>query len=168
MTRSSYQLTATCVERRDAGHSGATIARVVGRSETWVSRHLAAWDGAGRELHHAWEEGRLTDDAVMRIAALPRERQAAAVANPTQSKRSGTSASMKHKWTVRRIDAVLQIVQANCGGGSARETARGCGHRTCGLRWRAWKRRGTPWNGAGDDADTPAPSCSRVGACAQP
>ena len=116
MTRSSHPLTATCVERRAAGHSGATIARVVGRSETWVSRHLAAWDGAGRELHHAWEEGRLTDDAVMRIAALPRERQAAAVANPTQSKRSGTSASMKHKWTVRRIDAVLQIVQGQLRG----------------------------------------------------
>ena len=91
MTRSSYTLTATCAERRAAGHRGAVIARAVGRSETWVSRHLAAWDNASGAVRLAWADGALTDDAVLKIAALSVELQSDALAHPPKSRRGAAA-----------------------------------------------------------------------------
>ena len=87
----TYEVTTRCVilrgETGTPTMSGAAIAKVVGRSKTWVSRHLTAWDLAGVALRYAWSESRISDDAVLRIARLPHAAQAAAIRNPTPSRR---------------------------------------------------------------------------------
>ena len=75
---SSYEI-ASYVATMAENHSGKRIARAVGKSETWVSRHLSAWRAAGPELRLAWRTGRLTFEQVQRLAAQPKPEQEKAV-----------------------------------------------------------------------------------------
>lgn len=46
------------------------IAKRVGKSTAWVSRHLKAWKQAHPELKHAWQAGEVTLDRVLELCDL--------------------------------------------------------------------------------------------------
>ena len=108
----TYQLTKACDELSASGVRGRELERQVGRSKAWISRHLNAWRRASEGLLLAWRDGVVTDDAALRIAALPLDMQAAAIASPPRrpTKARATIADMaallaKHEGAVGEYSA---------------------------------------------------------------
>lgn len=76
---STYEIAAKVAEMAEA-QSGATVARKISKSRTYVSRMLKAWRGAGAALKVHWRNGSLPYDTIKRLADLPEEHQAQAAA----------------------------------------------------------------------------------------
>jgi len=78
---SSYEIAAYLDKlSHDGGVTGVQLARLVGKSTTWVSRKLAAFRGAGAELRAAWERGELAEERVQQLADQPLDYQERALA----------------------------------------------------------------------------------------
>lgn len=77
---SSYEIAMRLFELHHGGMSGVQLARLIGKSTTYVSRKLSAFRGAGRELKAAWEAGDIAEERVQQLAELPHEKQVAALA----------------------------------------------------------------------------------------
>lgn len=60
------------------GCTGAELARMVGKSPSWISRHLTCWRQAGPDLAAAWQRG-LAFERVCELAALDVAAQAKAL-----------------------------------------------------------------------------------------
>lgn len=73
---SSYETARALAQMDD---TGASLARRVGRSPSWVSRHLTCWRQAGPQLAAAWHLG-LAFERVLELAPLSHDEQAAALA----------------------------------------------------------------------------------------
>jgi ParB-like chromosome segregation protein Spo0J len=84
---SSYEIAVSLAQLADQGVTGAELARLVGKSKSWVSRKLGAWKGAGPELRAAWARGDLTEEAVQQLAELTHAQQAKALAGDQRPKR---------------------------------------------------------------------------------
>lgn len=76
---SSYEIAARLFELHHAGASGVQLARLIGKSTTYVSRKLSAFRGAGPELKQIWEAGEISEERVQALAEQPRERQVIAL-----------------------------------------------------------------------------------------
>jgi hypothetical protein len=91
---SSYE-TAAEVARMAADSNATEVSRRIGKSRTYVSKMLKAWNGAGATLKSYWCKGTISYDAVKRIAALPEDQQARAatreMALKTRRKKRGGS-----------------------------------------------------------------------------
>lgn len=73
---SDYEISAAVHEMSaDDGSTVSSIASVIGKSKTWVSRHLLAWRALVPPAHDLWREGKLTFDRVLFLASLPPEEQ---------------------------------------------------------------------------------------------
>lgn len=96
---SSYDVAVTCDELAAQRKRGKAIAAEVGRSQSWVSRHLAALRNASAELVEVWRAGRLPDEVILRIATLPRAAQAAAISDPT----TRPPAASRHRPTIMDV-----------------------------------------------------------------
>lgn len=77
---SSYEIAAHLFELHHDGASGVQLARLIGKSTTYVSRKLSAFRGAGRALKEAWEAGVISEERVQQLAELPHEKQEHALA----------------------------------------------------------------------------------------
>ena len=77
---SSYEIAAQLSHFHDQGATGVELARLIGKSASYVSRKLSTWKNAGPELRTAWEAGELAEDAVQRLAELPHPKQVKALA----------------------------------------------------------------------------------------
>jgi ParB-like chromosome segregation protein Spo0J len=77
---SSYEVAFSLTQVADQGVSGAELARLIGKSSSWVSRKLSTWRGAGAKLREAWLAGQLTDQVVQDLSELPVAQQERALA----------------------------------------------------------------------------------------
>lgn len=97
---SSYELAAECARLYADGVRGAALAARIGRSKSWTSRHLHAWQRASLALLKAWQAGSVSDSAVLAIAALPALDQVIALREPHRAVRSAgkrpTNAAIRH------------------------------------------------------------------------
>jgi hypothetical protein len=76
--------------KKDRGMSGKDVAQRLGKSETWVSRIMAAFKTAGPELKAAWAAAKVPDEAAKNMAAIEDPaKQAAAVAEFLEARASG-------------------------------------------------------------------------------
>lgn len=87
---SSYE-TAAALAQMIETRNQATIARQVGKSATWVSRHLTAWRQAIPSVKEAWRQGALTFDRVQHLATLSPGKQEAEL----EASRSGVAGAPK-------------------------------------------------------------------------
>lgn len=76
---SSYELAKEVAALKIMGDSQKEIAQRLCKSETWVSRKLAAYEAATPALRNAWKAGKLPDDTVEVLAKLDEEEQKAEV-----------------------------------------------------------------------------------------
>lgn len=65
------------------GSTQADVARLVGKSKTWVSRRLAAFLGSHDDVLKAWEMGVISFDAAYELSKLPAAEQARQLSGPT-------------------------------------------------------------------------------------
>lgn len=72
---SAYEIAAYVVAMAER-HTGVAIARLVGKSPAWVSKHLNAWRGLTEAGRAAWRNGTLTFEQVQHLATLTPEKQA--------------------------------------------------------------------------------------------
>jgi ParB-like chromosome segregation protein Spo0J len=79
----SYEIAQRLAHLHEQGATGANLARMTGKSKSWVSRKLSAWGGAGAALRNAWCRGELAEDAVQQLAELDAAAQEKALANGT-------------------------------------------------------------------------------------
>lgn len=79
---SAYEITVYIARLSDEGATGRDLAKLIGKSPSYVSKKLSAWRGSGPELRTAWERG-LDEPTVFELAALPHEKQAKALLGPT-------------------------------------------------------------------------------------
>lgn len=82
---SSYETAAALASMAETRNQ-STIARQVGKSQAWVSRHLTAWRQTVAEVKPPWRAGLLTFDQVQRLATLPPEKQRAELASGSAPK----------------------------------------------------------------------------------
>jgi ParB-like chromosome segregation protein Spo0J len=104
----SYELAVEMTALRELGVSGKEMAKMLSKSQAWVSRHLSSLEAASPALADAWKAAKLPDDDVQNLAKLKVEdekgkmvpdheaqdkrldkllkHRAAAAANPKQSK----------------------------------------------------------------------------------
>jgi ParB-like chromosome segregation protein Spo0J len=86
---SSYEIAARLAHLHEQGATGANLARMTGKSKSWVSRKLSAWAGAGASLREAWRRGAVTDDQVQALAELQPAEQVTALAKGALPTRAG-------------------------------------------------------------------------------
>lgn len=67
----SYELAKEMAQLVKAGVKQKDIAKRLSKSQTWVSRQLKAWKLAAPGVKAAWKSGRLPDDDIQSIIALP-------------------------------------------------------------------------------------------------
>ncbi len=87
---SSYEIAAKLYELAQKGATGRELARLIGKSPTYVSRKLSAWVGAGAELKQQWAKG-LDEQTVQELAQLPIQEQAKELAAPVPRGRRGVA-----------------------------------------------------------------------------
>lgn len=105
---SGYEIARHLAHLHEQGATGANLARLIGKSPSYVSRKLTAWSKAGPELRTAWEQG-LADDTVYDLAPLPREDQVKALAQPVPRGRRGPA----HRPGIDTVkDALTDILKA--------------------------------------------------------
>lgn len=85
----SYEIARHLFHLHEQGVTGKDLARLIGKSRTYVSRKLSTWRGACPELRMAWEKSELAEDAVQELAALPHDEQLRALAQPVPRGRRG-------------------------------------------------------------------------------
>ncbi len=85
---SSYEIAAKLTGLHVAGATGAQLARLIGKSASYVSRKLSTWRNAGPDLHAAWKEG-MAEDGVITLSGLPVEEQVKVLAGPVPRGRRG-------------------------------------------------------------------------------
>lgn len=72
---SSYEVAAAIAEMVEAGQKQKGIAKLLGKSQTWVSRQLSAFKRAADQVKEAWQGGILPDDDVQHLAKLDEDDQ---------------------------------------------------------------------------------------------
>jgi ParB/RepB/Spo0J family partition protein len=105
---SSYEVAAAIAEMVESGQKQKGIAKLLGKSQTWVSRQLSAFRSAAEQVKEAWQGGILPDDDVQHLAKLEEDdqlkrldeilalrEQAADVAGPTAAAPKGREAKAK-------------------------------------------------------------------------
>lgn len=70
----AYEVAARLAHLHEGGATGANLARATGKSRSWVSRKLKAWQGACAELREAWKGG-MSEDAVLDLVELTPDQQ---------------------------------------------------------------------------------------------
>ena len=76
---SSYEI-AERLSKLAGERSGVDLARLIGKSRSYVSRALKAWDGSSPELREAWAAGEVAYDTVKELADLEPADQVKALA----------------------------------------------------------------------------------------
>lgn len=76
---SSYEMAKSIASLKMMGDAQNEIAKRLGKSEAWVSRHLMAFEKAATPLKNAWKAGKIPVDTVMDLAKLDPEEQKAEV-----------------------------------------------------------------------------------------
>lgn len=71
------------------GTTGSDIAKMIGKSTSYVSRKLSAWKGSGPELRGAWEDGSVTEDVVLELVKLPLDAQVQALLEDSSGEMRG-------------------------------------------------------------------------------
>lgn len=85
---------------RQMGYSGEDIAKALGKSPSWVSRILGAYEAATPELREQWQRGSVTDENAKALAKLPAAAQAEAVREHVATRAQG---GRKSKSTAREV-----------------------------------------------------------------
>lgn len=67
---SSYELVAVAVNKKKQGQSLDEISDAIGKSKSWCSRMLNAWDAATEKLKLEWRKGKLTDEQFKDLAEV--------------------------------------------------------------------------------------------------
>lgn len=88
---SSFEIAQHLDHLHAQGATGAELARLIGKSKSYVSRKLSTWRDAGAELKATWEAGTLAEDAIEQLSALPHDQQAKALAGPVARGRRGAA-----------------------------------------------------------------------------
>jgi hypothetical protein len=86
---SSFEIAKHLVKLSEEGSSGRELARLTGKSTSYISRKLSTYRGAGEPLRRAWELGELTESVVEEIAQLSFTEQFKAMAAPIARGRRG-------------------------------------------------------------------------------
>lgn len=86
----SVEIAETLVRLSDKGHTGVELARLIGKSEAYVSKKLVAYRGACPELIAVWAAQTISDDAVFELAGKSHDEQRKRLAGGEIPKR-GTS-----------------------------------------------------------------------------
>lgn len=131
---SSFEIAAALADLSKDGKTGQAIARMIGKSPSYVSRKLSAWRKAGPELRAAWRDG-MPEDAVEEFAALPLESQAKALAGPVPRGRRGPA----HRPSVDAVRDFLHELELRGRSGNASDFAYTAGAIDA-LRWAAGVR----------------------------
>lgn len=109
------------------GCTGAELARMVGKSPSWISRHLTCWRQAGSELAAAWQRG-LAFERVCELAALDVAAQAKALEpQPARAVRGPAN-----RPGIDRVKARLAVLEENRAGIADGPWAQGA---LAALRW---------------------------------
>jgi len=107
---SSYEIAARLAHLHEtAGATGVNLARAVGRSKSWVSRKLKAWQGACAELREAWKAG-MAEETVLEMVELAPDAQRKVLARGPRSVRGPANrpairtvkaslAALERRWT---------------------------------------------------------------------
>ena len=75
---SPYELAKEVYElRANGGMSGSDLAKKLGKSAAWVSRHYTSWRDTSPDVKALWRKGALTTDEVQQLSKLPLDDQAA-------------------------------------------------------------------------------------------
>lgn len=86
---SSFEVAAHVAHMISQGATQADIVRLIGKSKTYVSRKVTAYNGACDELRAAWAAGQLTEEHVQDLAKLPHDQQRRQLAGPIPRGRRG-------------------------------------------------------------------------------
>jgi hypothetical protein len=93
---SSPELVESAVSLREAGDTLSVIAKIIGRSESWVSKMLKAMDTASPQLALKWRTGHVTDEQFKDLASQKDPvKQKAAVAAVVQARESGDKSASR-------------------------------------------------------------------------
>lgn len=84
----SYEVASRLTILHETGATGAQLARLIGKSASYVSRKLSTWRHAGPELKAAWKDG-MAEDSVISLSQLPVDEQARVLAGPIPRGRRG-------------------------------------------------------------------------------
>jgi ParB-like chromosome segregation protein Spo0J len=84
---SSYEVAAAITALHERGSSGVELARALGKSTAYVSRKLSAFRDACAEVKEEWRTGRITEERVHALVALPPDRQRLELAGDPRAKR---------------------------------------------------------------------------------
>lgn len=85
----SYEIAEYLVGMIDQGVHQADLARMIGKSKSYVSRKITAWRGATASVRAAWRAGEVAEEVVLELVKLPPEDQAKALAGPVPRGRRG-------------------------------------------------------------------------------
>ena len=73
---SPYDLAKEIYElRTDGGFTGASLARRIGKSNAWVSRHFSTWRDTTAGVKACWQKGELTTEQVYHLSKLDQWQQ---------------------------------------------------------------------------------------------
>lgn len=88
---SSFEIAATLTKMSAAGKTGTELARMIGKSTSYVSRKLSWFRLSGPALKKAWESGQVNEDQVEELCKLPAPEQAKVLAGPVPRGRRGAT-----------------------------------------------------------------------------
>jgi ParB-like chromosome segregation protein Spo0J len=80
---------AEAIERFKPAKTGKQIAKLLGKSEAWVSRISSAYASAVPELREAWKAGKVPDESAKGLAEVPAAKQAEAVKEFLETRSAG-------------------------------------------------------------------------------
>lgn len=95
---SSYELVELAERRRARSHTLSSIGKIIGKSESWVSRMLKAWDAASPKLRFSWKNGEVTDEQFKELAAEREQKaQEKATEEVVEARKSGDKIEARTK-----------------------------------------------------------------------
>lgn len=122
---SSFEIANRLWVLHETGVSGTELARLTGKSSTWVSRKLSTWRGATPDLRIAWQNGNLTDDAIQQIAELPAAQQGDALLKALGGTMPRTGRGPAGRPGIETVKEVLSSGERAVRGSGQSEYARG-------------------------------------------
>jgi ParB/RepB/Spo0J family partition protein len=93
---SSPELVAVAKRLRDHDHTMFDIGQSIGKSETWVSKMLKAYDKANPVVTGKWEAGKITDEQFKELATLKVADQTEGLQKAMTARESGDAAGARH------------------------------------------------------------------------
>lgn len=110
---SSFELCAAAAQLLSAKKKQSEVAKIIGMSETWVSRMMTAWKHATEDLKSALRENRITDEQFKDLAMVKEpERQAEATKEFVELRAKNDKQSLSEAAAMSKIIADKERAKA--------------------------------------------------------